>query len=86
MEFVKIFNNELKGDHRAQNGEGGLCFGLWDSLSCSQASTLVTALNRYDNWASQCITRRISTGLLFRCEGNESNIRATMQKTGPFRG
>ncbi len=38
---VKIFNNELKGDHKAQNGEGG---SASDCGTASQASTLVTAL------------------------------------------
>ncbi len=83
---VRVFNDELRSDHRVEDQNGDKRFGLWDTLTCSEASNLVKAIAKHDDWISDCITRGLSAGALFRCEGNESKIKGTPQKAGPFRG
>ena len=65
-------------------GTGRELPGCYEGLSCTDLQEVVGALGELFDWKAACSRNNCSAGKFLTVTGNESTMKITRQKLGPF--
>ena len=82
--FIVWMNRSESRTAQVAEDHGEVQEGCYERLTCSDLQGIVSLFARLSTWREACVASDCSAGKFYTVTGNESKMKITRQKLGPF--